>query len=79
MGVLPGGYDGSDNHRGDFVAGSGILADQIILDAFGHVSIRHPTHHDRYLMSRNLAPTLVTADDIISTPTRSTRMDDEDF
>jgi HCOMODA/2-hydroxy-3-carboxy-muconic semialdehyde decarboxylase len=49
----------------DLVAGSRILADQNILDAFGHVSIRHPTHPDRYLMSRNLAPALVTADDII--------------
>ena len=49
----------------DLVAGSRILADQNILDAFGHVSIRHPSDPGRYLMSRNLAPALVTADDII--------------
>jgi HCOMODA/2-hydroxy-3-carboxy-muconic semialdehyde decarboxylase len=49
----------------DFVAASRILADQGVLDAFGHVSIRHPTIPNRYLLSRNLAPGLVTAEDII--------------
>ncbi len=49
----------------DLVAGNRILADQNVLDAFGHVSIRHPANPDRFLMSRNLAPALVTADDII--------------
>jgi ribulose-5-phosphate 4-epimerase/fuculose-1-phosphate aldolase len=49
----------------DLVASSRILADQGVLDAFGHVSIRHPTNPNRYLMSRNLAPALVTAEDII--------------
>jgi len=36
-----------------------------VLDAFGHVSIRHPTIPNRYLLSRNLAPGLVTAEGII--------------
>jgi len=49
----------------DLVAANRILADQGVLDAFGHISIRHPANPDRYLMSRNLAPALVTADDII--------------
>jgi ribulose-5-phosphate 4-epimerase/fuculose-1-phosphate aldolase len=49
----------------DLVAASRILADQGVLDAFGHVSIRHPSNPNRYLLSRNLAPALVTADDII--------------
>ena len=44
----------------DLVAANRILADQGILDAFGHVSIRHPGNPDRYLMSRWLAPALVT-------------------
>jgi len=49
----------------DLVAAGRILADQGVLDAFGHVSIRHPANPNRYLLSRNLAPALVTAEDII--------------
>ena len=60
----------------DLVAGSRILADQNVLDAFGHVSIRHPTHPDRYLMSRNLAPALVTTDDIIEYDLNSNPLND---
>ena len=36
-----------------------------MLDAFGHVSIRHPGDPNRYLLSRNLAPELVIAADIM--------------
>src|SRR5262249_29020133 len=42
-----------------------ILADFGVLDGFGHVSARHPTNPDHFLMSRSLAPALVTADDIM--------------
>ena len=49
----------------DLVAGSRILADQGVLDGFGHVSVRHPGNPDRLLMSRSLAPALTTAGDII--------------
>jgi ribulose-5-phosphate 4-epimerase/fuculose-1-phosphate aldolase len=49
----------------DLVAASRILADQGVLDAFGHVSMRDPRDPNRFLMSRNLAPALVTADDIM--------------
>jgi HCOMODA/2-hydroxy-3-carboxy-muconic semialdehyde decarboxylase len=49
----------------DIVAGSRILADFGVLDGFGHVSARHPTNPNRFLMSRSLAPALVTADDIM--------------
>jgi ribulose-5-phosphate 4-epimerase/fuculose-1-phosphate aldolase len=49
----------------DLVAAGRILADQGVVDAFGHVSMRHPSHSSRYLLSRNLAPALVTAEDII--------------
>jgi HCOMODA/2-hydroxy-3-carboxy-muconic semialdehyde decarboxylase len=50
---------------GDLAAASRILAAQGVVDGFGHVSMRHPAAHDRYLMSRSLAPALVTADDLI--------------
>jgi HCOMODA/2-hydroxy-3-carboxy-muconic semialdehyde decarboxylase len=49
----------------DIVAGSRILADFGVLDGFGHVSARHPTRPNRFLMSRSLAPALVTAADIM--------------
>ena len=49
----------------DLAAASRILADQGVFDAAGHVSMRHPHHPERFLMSRSLAPALVTADDIM--------------
>jgi HCOMODA/2-hydroxy-3-carboxy-muconic semialdehyde decarboxylase len=49
----------------DVATASRILADQGVLDAFGHVSVRHPKNPERFLMSRSLAPELVTADDIL--------------
>ena len=44
---------------------SRILANEGVLDAFGHVSMRHPQDPNRFLMSRSLAPALVTAADIV--------------
>src|SRR5882757_4705384 len=49
----------------DIVAGSRILADFGVVDAFGHVSARHPTNPNHFLMSRSLAPALVSAADIM--------------
>jgi ribulose-5-phosphate 4-epimerase/fuculose-1-phosphate aldolase len=49
----------------DIVTGSRVLADFGVLDGFGHVSARHPANPNRFLMSRSLAPALVTADDIM--------------
>lgn len=49
----------------DLAAASRILVDQGVFDAAGHVSMRHPGNPDRFLMSRSLAPALVTADDIM--------------
>lgn len=44
---------------------SRILAGESILDAFGHVSCRHPEQRSNFLISRSLAPALVTADDVL--------------
>jgi ribulose-5-phosphate 4-epimerase/fuculose-1-phosphate aldolase len=49
----------------DLVAANRILADQGVLDAFGHVSIRHPADPNRYLTSRAMSPANVTAADIM--------------
>ena len=49
----------------DLAAASRILAAQGVVDGFGHVSMRHPTAPNRYLMAKSIAPALVTPDDII--------------
>jgi HCOMODA/2-hydroxy-3-carboxy-muconic semialdehyde decarboxylase len=49
----------------DLAAASRILADQGVFDAAGHVSMRHAGHPERFLMSRSLAPQMITADDIM--------------
>jgi HCOMODA/2-hydroxy-3-carboxy-muconic semialdehyde decarboxylase len=49
----------------DLVAANRILAHRGVLDAFGHISIRNPKSPNHYLMSRWIAPGLVTADDIV--------------
>jgi ribulose-5-phosphate 4-epimerase/fuculose-1-phosphate aldolase len=49
----------------DLVAANRILAAQGIVDAYGHVSVRHDRDPNRFLLSRSLAPELVTADDFI--------------
>ena len=46
-------------------AASRILVAQGVVDGFGHVSMRHPSAPDRYLMSRSVAPALVIPADII--------------
>jgi ribulose-5-phosphate 4-epimerase/fuculose-1-phosphate aldolase len=49
----------------DLVIANRILADQGVLDGYGHVSVRDPEHPDRFLLSRSLAPEMVTAADIL--------------
>jgi HCOMODA/2-hydroxy-3-carboxy-muconic semialdehyde decarboxylase len=49
----------------ELAAASRILADLGVFDAAGHVSMRHPSDPNRFLMSRSLAPALVTADEIM--------------
>jgi HCOMODA/2-hydroxy-3-carboxy-muconic semialdehyde decarboxylase len=47
----------------DLVVGNRILANEGILDGLGHISVRHRA--DRFLLSRDLAPALVTAADFV--------------
>ena len=42
-----------------------IVANEGVLDAFGHVSMRHPDRPDRYFLSRSRAPELVEPADLI--------------
>ena len=50
---------------GDLVIANRILAKEEVVDAYGHVSIRHPNKPDHYLLSRSLSPEFVTRKDII--------------
>ena len=49
----------------DLVAANRILAMQDVLDGWGHVSVRHNRDPNRFLLSRSLAPELITAKDIL--------------
>jgi ribulose-5-phosphate 4-epimerase/fuculose-1-phosphate aldolase len=49
----------------DLVAASRILAEHGVLDAYGHVSARSDREPGRFVMSRSLAPALVTAKDLM--------------
>lgn len=49
----------------DLIAANRILAHEGVLDAFGHISARHPERRDHFLMSRSRSPALVEADDIM--------------
>ena len=45
--------------KSELALASRILAGQGIVDAFGHVSVRHPENPERYLLSYSSAPALV--------------------
>lgn len=52
----------------DIVAANRILAAENVVDAYGHVSARHPANPGRYLIARARPPELITADDIMTSP-----------
>jgi HCOMODA/2-hydroxy-3-carboxy-muconic semialdehyde decarboxylase len=49
----------------DLVAANRILADQGVLDGYGHVSLRHSDVPNRYFLSRSKSPAIITAEDIM--------------
>jgi ribulose-5-phosphate 4-epimerase/fuculose-1-phosphate aldolase len=55
----------ADEIRLEIAHGSRILSEMGVLDAFGHVSCRHPDRPDHYLMPIRMAPGLVTPDDVV--------------
>src|SRR5215213_11569615 len=50
----------------DLVLANRILYSLGVLDGHGHVSVRDSKHPDHFLLSRSLAPALVTPDDIMA-------------
>jgi ribulose-5-phosphate 4-epimerase/fuculose-1-phosphate aldolase len=49
----------------DLVIANRILAREEVVDAYGHVSVRHPDDPKRFLIARSLAPDLVGPEDIV--------------
>src|SRR5580658_7713610 len=49
----------------DLVIANRILAKEEVVDAYGHVSVRHPENPGRFLIARSVSPELVTAEDIV--------------
>ena len=51
--------------RQELALANRIIANEGVLDAFGHVSMRHPSDPDRYLISCSRSPELVQPSDIL--------------
>jgi len=49
----------------DLVIANRILAHEGVVDAYGHVSLRHPDDPGKYLLSRSRSPELVSHEDIL--------------
>ncbi|HYG55675.1 MAG TPA: class II aldolase/adducin family protein [Burkholderiales bacterium] len=59
----------------DLVAAYRILAEQGVIDAYGHVSIRSPKDPGRYYLARSLAPEMVTLEDLMEYDLESVPVD----
>ena len=55
----------SRNEFEQLVVANRILAHEEVVDAFGHVSLRHPENPHHYVMSRSRAPELVDLEDLM--------------
>jgi len=53
-----------DEARYELALANRIIAHEGVVDAFGHVSMRHPTNPDRYLLARSRSPELIEPSDI---------------
>jgi ribulose-5-phosphate 4-epimerase/fuculose-1-phosphate aldolase len=51
--------------RNDLVLANRILANEEVVDAYGHVSMRHPENPHRFFLARSVAPELVIPEDIV--------------
>ncbi len=49
----------------DLVAANRIIADQGVVDGYGHVSVRNPDNPNHFFLSRSMAPVSVVASDIL--------------
>lgn len=49
----------------ELVLANHILYDQNAVDGYGHISVRNPSNPNTFFLSRSIAPSVVTVDDII--------------
>jgi HCOMODA/2-hydroxy-3-carboxy-muconic semialdehyde decarboxylase len=59
----------------ELVTANRILAREGVVDSFGHVTMRHPDHADRFIMSRARAPECIEASDFITFALDGTPLD----
>ena len=57
--------DPLDDARYELSLANRIIAHEGVLDAFGHVSMRHPSDPSRYLLPRSRSPELIEPSDIL--------------
>ena len=57
--------DNLSDARYEVALANRILGNEGVLDAFGHVSLRHPSDPSRYLLSRSRSPGLIEPDDAL--------------
>jgi len=62
----------------DLVISYRTLAEEGVIDAYGHVSVRSERDSNRYLMARQLAPELVSENDILEFDLDSKPIDPRD-
>ncbi|MFC7216104.1 class II aldolase/adducin family protein [Saliphagus sp. GCM10025334] len=67
----------SKQRRQQLVTANRILANEGIIQGFGHLSVRHPDG-DKMLISRSLSPGLVTEDDVMTMEFDGTIIDNDD-
>jgi HCOMODA/2-hydroxy-3-carboxy-muconic semialdehyde decarboxylase len=60
----------------ELVTANRILANEGIVDSFGHISARHPDHPDCYLLSRARAPERIEPADIVEYKLDGTAIDE---
>lgn len=49
----------------DLVIANRVLAHENVVDAYGHISVRHPSDPKRYLLARSRAPSMVRREDLM--------------
>src|SRR5437868_3206128 len=64
-----------DEARRQLTTANHILAREGVLDAFGHVSMRHPSDPARYLLARSRSPELIEPSDILESTLDSQPVD----
>lgn len=55
----------ADDLLRDLVIANRILAHEGVVDAFGHISVRHPENPERFFLSCSRSPELITRNDLI--------------